>query len=90
MGAQDTRVTWRDGKPQIDHAMLEDQMCSYTGGPGEESPDVLDACVWAFTELIVNATKVGGMLTTNKNDDDDDKEEETDSDYVVEEIFAWP
>lgn len=48
-----SETLWRNGKPQIDHATLEDQMCSYTGAPGEESPDVLDACVWAFTELMV-------------------------------------
>jgi phage terminase large subunit-like protein len=53
MGTQDTGAVWRDGKPQVDHALLENQMCSYTGGPGEESPDALDALVWAFTELMV-------------------------------------
>lgn len=30
---------------------LEDQMCNYTGEPGEKSPDRLDALVWALTEL---------------------------------------
>ena len=30
---------------------LEDEMCSYTGAPGEESPNRLDALVWALTEL---------------------------------------
>jgi len=30
---------------------LEDQMCSYTGEPGEQSPDRMDALVWALTEL---------------------------------------
>jgi phage terminase large subunit-like protein len=28
-------------------------MCAYTGAPGEESPDVLDALVWALTDLLV-------------------------------------
>lgn len=31
---------------------LEDQMCQYTGAPGEESPDRLDALVWALSELF--------------------------------------
>lgn len=33
-------------------AELEDQMCTYTGTPGEMSPDRLDAAVWAFWELF--------------------------------------
>lgn len=31
---------------------LEDQLCAYTGAPGEESPDRLDALVWALSELF--------------------------------------
>ena len=31
---------------------LEDQMCSYTGMPGEDSPDRMDALVWALTEVM--------------------------------------
>ncbi len=31
---------------------LEDQMCSYTGAPGEDSPDRMDAHVWAASELF--------------------------------------
>ena len=34
-----------------DHTMLEDQMTSYTGAPGEQSPNALDALVWALTAL---------------------------------------
>lgn len=37
------------------HAMLEDQMCSYSGEPGEQSPDVMDALVWALTELLISS-----------------------------------
>jgi predicted phage terminase large subunit-like protein len=32
-------------------AELEDQLCSYTGEPGETSPDRMDALVWGLTEL---------------------------------------
>ncbi|MBB4210988.1 putative phage terminase large subunit-like protein [Rhodothalassium salexigens DSM 2132] len=32
---------------------LEDQMCRFTGQPGETSPDRLDALVWALTELML-------------------------------------
>jgi predicted phage terminase large subunit-like protein len=31
---------------------LEDQLCSYTGMPGEDSPDRMDALVWALTEVM--------------------------------------
>jgi predicted phage terminase large subunit-like protein len=31
---------------------LEDQMCSYTGAPGEDSPDRMDALVWALTDVM--------------------------------------
>lgn len=31
---------------------LEDQMRTFTGGPGEKSPDRLDALVWAMTHLM--------------------------------------
>ena len=30
---------------------LEDQLCSWTGEANQESPDRLDALVWALTEL---------------------------------------
>lgn len=36
------------------HVLLEEQMRSWTGEPGEESPDVLDACVWALTYLMID------------------------------------
>lgn len=31
---------------------LEDEMCSYTGAPGESSPDRMDAHVWAASDLL--------------------------------------
>lgn len=34
-----------------EHVQLEDQMCNYTGAVDEDSPDRLDALVWAITEL---------------------------------------
>jgi predicted phage terminase large subunit-like protein len=33
--------------------LLEDELCTYTGKPGEQSPNRLDAYVWAFTELML-------------------------------------
>jgi len=42
---------------------LEDQLCSYSGAPGEESPDRLDALVWGLSELFgvrVDDAKVWG------------------------------
>lgn len=42
---------------QISHvgtfSYLEDELCSYTGKPGEKSPNRLDALVWALSELFV-------------------------------------
>ena len=38
-------------------AEMEDQMCTWL--PGEPSPDRMDALVWALTELMVDATKLG-------------------------------
>jgi len=40
---------------------LEDQMCRYTGrtGDGIQSPDRLDALVWALTDLVVGAPSPG-------------------------------
>lgn len=32
---------------------LEDQMTSYTGAPGQQSPDRMDAVVWALTALFI-------------------------------------
>lgn len=45
-----------DAQGRIHHvgmfATLEDQLCTWV--PGEDSPDRLDARVWAFTELMLN------------------------------------
>jgi phage terminase large subunit-like protein len=42
-------------------AILEDQMCNYTGGIAEKSPDRLDALVWALTQLSGNNSgHIGG------------------------------
>lgn len=40
--------------------LLEDEMCNYTGAADEESPDRLDALVWALTELSEGAHEVSG------------------------------
>lgn len=41
--------------------ILEDQMCNYTGGVAEKSPDRLDALVWALTQLSGNNSgHIGG------------------------------
>ncbi len=53
MGSGDPQALRESGSWRVDHGLLEDQMCNYTGEPGEESPDVLDALLWALTELMV-------------------------------------
>lgn len=34
-------------------AELEDQLCAFTGSPGDASPDRLDALVWALSDLML-------------------------------------
>lgn len=36
---------------------LEDQLCTWEPNSGDKSPDRLDALVWAFTELIIEAKR---------------------------------
>jgi phage terminase large subunit-like protein len=43
---------------------LEDQMCSFTGAPGEKSPDRMDALVWALTNLMVASSWGSGLVAT--------------------------
>jgi predicted phage terminase large subunit-like protein len=38
---------------------LEDQLCSYTGEPGEASPDRLDALVWGLSSLMLGEVASG-------------------------------
>lgn len=40
---------------------LEDQMITYSGVKGDKSPDRLDACVWAITELMLQDVEVYDM-----------------------------
>jgi predicted phage terminase large subunit-like protein len=48
------RVTHCEPMPE-----LEDQLCSYTGDPGESSPDRLDALVWALSGLMLGEVATG-------------------------------
>jgi phage terminase large subunit-like protein len=36
------------------HPELEDELTTHTGKKGEPSPNRLDACVWALTDLMLN------------------------------------
>jgi predicted phage terminase large subunit-like protein len=42
---------------------LEDQMCAFTGNPGEQSPDRMDALVWALTELMLTGAYSGDSFS---------------------------
>lgn len=42
---------------------LEDQMCAYTGNPGEDSPDRMDALVWGLTELMLSGAYSGDSFS---------------------------
>jgi predicted phage terminase large subunit-like protein len=42
---------------------LEDQMCAFTGNPGEDSPDRMDALVWALTDLMLGNGYVGSQFS---------------------------
>ncbi|MFI5685833.1 terminase large subunit domain-containing protein [Streptomyces sp. NPDC051636] len=51
------------GSPRT-FAVLEEQMTTYVGASEaeEKSPDLLDSCVWALTELFLDATGLGPPL----------------------------
>lgn len=76
--AEPVAALWEQGRVKLfigeyqgkkaDHVLLEDQMCSYTGLPGEESPDVLDAKVYAVSELALGTNKVGGMAVEEQEE----------------------
>ena len=42
------------------HPQLEDELCSYTGTDGEDSPDLLDSMVWALTPFLKRAARPAG------------------------------
>ena len=42
--------------PHEQYAQLEDQLTTWTDAPNEASPDLLDALVWALTDLMVQDT----------------------------------
>jgi phage terminase large subunit-like protein len=50
------------------HPDLEDQMCNWV--PGEKSPDRLDACVWAVTELMLGKNRTGGFKVSVPDKDE--------------------
>ena len=45
-------------------ALLEDQMCQWSASDGEDSPDRLDALVWAITELMLGSPWGSGPLSS--------------------------
>ena len=45
-------------------AQLEDEMTTYTGAPGERSPNRMDAMVWGFTELLLDGIEGGSVPLT--------------------------
>ena len=55
--AQPICVLWDQGRGHIVGKMpkLEEEMCNYTGDPGQKSPNVLDAMVYACQYLLLEA-----------------------------------
>ena len=57
-------------KNRVHHAMgaelslLEDQLCQWSASDGEDSPDRLDALVWAITELMLGSPWGSGPLSS--------------------------
>lgn len=45
---------------------LEDELCTFVPGESTESPNHLDACVWAHTELMLNSARKGGTWGRGK------------------------
>ena len=65
---------------------LEDQLCNWE--PGMESPDRLDACVWAFTELMLNSKRdtpiLGGISVSNNSEI-----KGRDNYFITKEVRSW-
>ena len=65
---------------------LEDQLCNWE--PGMESPDRLDACVWAFTELMLNSKRdtpiLGGISISNNSEI-----KGRDNYFITKEVRSW-
>ena len=40
---------------------LEDEMVNYTGAPGDQSPNRMDALVWGFTNLLLDGIEGGSV-----------------------------
>lgn len=57
--AEPISMLWSQGRGHYVGALpeLEDQCCTWV--PGEDSPDRMDAMVWAFTELFPNEEETG-------------------------------
>jgi phage terminase large subunit-like protein len=57
--AEPVSMLWEQGRGHIVGVMtdLENQLTNWTGADGEESPDRLDALVWAGFALVVSAEK---------------------------------
>jgi phage terminase large subunit-like protein len=45
---------WLPAGIETGHELLELQYVTYTGMPGDDSPDVMDAAVWALTDLAID------------------------------------
>jgi phage terminase large subunit-like protein len=63
--AEPVSAIWEQGRGHLVGAFpeLEDQLCSYAPGQSTgNSPDRLDAMVWAVTELAVAAPRVGQFV----------------------------
>ncbi|MEU0443578.1 hypothetical protein ABZ202_28255 [Streptomyces sp. NPDC006186] len=52
--------------PPRTFAVLEEQMTAYVGASEaeEKSPDLLDSCVWALTDLFLQSTSLRSPATT--------------------------
>lgn len=51
-------------KRGADLSILEDQMCSWSAGDGEDSPDRIDALVWGMTELMLGSPWGSGPVSS--------------------------
>lgn len=47
----------------VDFSALEDQMCTYVAGADDDSPDRLDALVWAIYDLVVAPAEEQAVVT---------------------------
>jgi hypothetical protein len=68
---------------------LEDEMCSYTGEPGQDSPNRLDAHVWAATDLGLTGSPLSVHDITQPTEEQELPSREQAEQELMKDESAW-